>query len=331
MAKLGIDIKDDFVKSKVKAFLTDQGVCVIMGEFLSWCLPWLEVAQSLGIPFFGHAHGFDVSAHLRESKWRKEYTRFNESAGVITVSEISKARLVDLGLNESKVHVIPCGVDVPPRNGNRPQRPTVHCLAVGRMVSKKGPILLLDGFRRAAEVCPFLQLDYVGDGELFTAAQQFVRAFDMADRVTLHGSQPSEAVLSLMKNADIFLQHSMVDPVSGDEEGLPVGILEAMANNLPVVSTRHAGIPEAVIEGKTGYLVEEGNSRDMAERLVTLARQPDLRQRMGAAGWQRAKERFSWEKERDQLRHILGLTNKDGGCLTAPFSRTLGNELPHTS
>jgi glycosyltransferase involved in cell wall biosynthesis len=155
-----------------------------------------------------------------------------------------------------------------------------------------------------------LRLDYVGDGELLSAAQQFVRAFNMEDRVTLHGGQPSEVVLDLMRRADMFLQHSMTDALTGDEEGLPVAILEAMANSLPVLSTRHAGIPEAVVEGRTGYLVEEGNSAAMADRLLALARDPELRESMGKTGWQRARERFSWEKECADLRQVLGLDEK---------------------
>ena len=60
-----------------------------------------------------------------------------------------------------------------------------------------------------------------------------------------------------MKKAHIFLQHSVTCPITGDEEGVPVAILEAMASGLPVVSTFHAGIPEAVVDGKTGFLVSE--------------------------------------------------------------------------
>jgi len=226
------------------------------------------------------------------------------------MSQISKARLVELGLDENKIHVIPYGIDVPLQSPVRPRRDTVHCLAVSRLSSKKGPILTLDAFRRAAEVCPYLRLDYVGDGELLSAVQQFVLAFKMEDRVTLHGAQPSEVIFEMMRKADIFVQHSMIDPATGDEEGLPVSILEAMANSLPVVSTRHAGIPEAVIEDKTGYLVGEGDSREMAEHMVTLAQDYNLRQRMGEAGWQRARECFSWEKERNHLRQILGLNGQ---------------------
>lgn len=304
--KLGCRPEDDLVKN-VKRFLQYHQVQVAMAEYFDWSLPWLRVAQDLGIRFFAHGHGYDISMQLRKPRWRAEYLRYNQADGVITVSEISRAKLVEIGLDTRKIHVIPYGVDVPSQPFTRVEQDTVRCVAVGRMVAKKAPILTLDAFRRAVRVCPELRLDYIGGGELFPAAQQFVRAFHLNDRVALHGGQSSEAVQRLMREADIFLQHSMTDPETGDEEGLPVAILEAMANTLPVVATRHAGIPEAVLEGTTGYLVEGGDSIGMAERIVTLAGNPDLRQRMGEAGWRRAKERFSWEKERAELLRTLGL------------------------
>ncbi len=290
-----------------KQFLKKYGVHVIMGEYLDASLPWIGLARNLGVRFFGHAHGYDVSKRLREEKWRTEYTRYNETSGVITMSLASRERLVALGLDPLKVHVVPYGVDVPNEPIKRVDGKGVRCITVGRMVAKKGPILTLDAFRRAAEALPTLRLDYVGSGVLLPAVQQFVRAFNLEDKVTLHGSQPNERVQKFMRDADIFLQHSMTDPVSGDEEGLPVAILEAMANGLSVVSTWHAGIPEAVADGLTGYLVDAGDSIGMAERLVALARDSDLRCRMGEAGWRRVKEHFSWERERASLLRILEL------------------------
>jgi glycosyltransferase involved in cell wall biosynthesis len=100
-------------------------------------------------------------------------------------------------------------------------------------------------------------------------------------------------VQQYLGETDIFIQHSRVDPATGDEERLPVAILEAMAHSLPVVSTHHAGIPGAVVDGVTGYLVPEGDSVGMAERIVELARNSKRRVQMGEAGWMRAKESFS--------------------------------------
>jgi glycosyltransferase involved in cell wall biosynthesis len=300
----------DHAANAVKRFLLAHNVQVLIGEYLDLSLPWLKVAQELGIRFYGHAHGYDISERLRDPKWSSQYLRYNEADGVITMSQVSKTRLVDMGLNAANVHVIPYGVDVPVDPVRRVEQKLVRCLAVGRMVAKKAPILTLDAFRRAVEVCPNLHMDYVGTGELFSAAQQFISAFNLKDKVTLHGGQPHEVVHNFMRRADIFLQHSMVDSETGDEEGLPVGILEAMAQSLPIVSTRHAGIPEAVLDGSTGYLVEEGDSIGMAERLVSLALKPDLRRQMGQAGWCRAKEHFAWEKERRELLKLLGLQSQ---------------------
>jgi len=223
------------------------------------------------------------------------------------MSQFSRANLINLGLDAAKIHVIPYGVDVPATPLNRTEQETVRCLTAGRMVAKTAPILTLDAFRRAALAFTKLHLDYVGAGELLPAAQQFVRAFNLHDQVTLHGGQSSEYVHELMEKADVFLQHSMTDPDTGDEEGLPVAILEAMACGMPVVSTRHTGIPEAVLDGITGYLVNEGDSIAMADCLVTLARDAELRFQMGAAGWYRAKQHFSWERERVGLLGVLGL------------------------
>jgi colanic acid/amylovoran biosynthesis glycosyltransferase len=293
---------------RVEGFLRGHSVRVVMGEYLDCSLRWAQNVQAVGARFFGHAHGYDVSRRLREAEWRAKYLRYNQADGVITMSEFSKARLVAIGVDAEKIHVIPYGIDVPPRELKRPSPGgAVRCLAVGRMVGKKAPILTLDAVRRAIGDCPQLTLDYVGEGELLPAVRQFIRAFGLEDRVTLHGGQSHETVRRLMKEADIFVQHSITDPDSGDEEGLPVAILEAMAHGLPVVSTRHAGIPECVTEGENGFLVDEGDSTEMGARLSELAQDPALRSRMGEMGWRRAERSFSWELERSELLRVLGL------------------------
>jgi glycosyltransferase involved in cell wall biosynthesis len=175
------------------------------------------------------------------------------------------------------------------------------------MVAKKAPILLLDAFRRAHEVYPRLRLDYVGGGPLFAAARQFVQSFRLEHAVRLHGWQVNAAVQRILADADIFLQHSVVDDETGDEEGLPVALLEAMAVGLPVVATRHGGIPEAVEHGATGALVAEGDVVDMAAHVVRLAMDRDLRVRLGHAAWESARGRFSWEHERRALLALMRL------------------------
>ncbi len=291
----------------IKGFLQEHRVQVVLGEYLDVCLPLLEIALELDIAFWGHAHGYDISMRLRDPRIRYAYRCYNQAAGIIVGCDWARERLDTLGFAPDKIHVVPCGVDIPDRPVVRSRTEHIRCLAVGRFVSKKGPLLTLDAFRKALEVCPNLRLDYVGSGELYPEAKEYIREFNLGEYVRLCGSQPHNAVKLHMRSADIFLQHSKTDRVSGDQEMMPVGILEAMSYNLPVVSTRHAGIPEAVVDGVTGYLVDEGNCIGMSEYIVRLANNRELRNRMGHAGRVRTIERFSWSHERVALLNLLGL------------------------
>jgi colanic acid/amylovoran biosynthesis glycosyltransferase len=283
---------------RLKQFFQNNQVQVILGEYLNYSFGFFQIAQQLGIPYFAHAHGRDVSEALRDPKWRQAYLAYNQAAGIITMNQISKTRLMELGIAAQKIHIIPYGISVLDAFPQRSESDTVRCLAIGRMVPKKAPILVM----------PSLHLDYVGAGELFSTVQQFVQAVGLSSHVTLHGSQPSEEIKNYLLKADIFLQHSMTNPETGAEEGLPVSILEAMSYGLPVVATRHAGIPEAVIASETGLLVEEGDCEGMAADIVALAQDQEGRSQLGYAGWQRARALFTWERERDSLLHVMGLS-----------------------
>jgi len=306
-------VADQFAQEKdrtllaTKRFMQRHQVEVIMCEYLDLSVRWLPLAQSLGIPFHAHAHGYDVSVRLQDEEWREKYQQLSQATGIITVNQPSRQRLIDLGIPAEKIHVIPCGIHVPAEACQRPPKAIVKCLAVGRMVGKKAPILTLDAFRRASEYYPNLHLDYVGTGALLPAVRQYLLAFNLEDKVTLHQGQPNTVVQQLMKEADIFLQHSMTDFDTGDEEGLPVAILEAMGYALPIISTKHAGIPEAVEEAKTGFLVAEGDSQAMAQSIIDLAKDQNKRVQFGYSGWEKATEKFSWEKEKRELCHLMGL------------------------
>lgn len=290
-------------------FMRRNGVEAILGEYLFFSVRWLRVAQKLGVPLVAHAHGTDISFYLRDPVWRRRYLVLAEAQAIVTISETSRRRLTDLGLPSEKIHVVHYGVDVPKNGRKRPPHSQIRCLAVGRLVPKKAPILTLGAFQQAAAEVTGLTLDIVGDGEMMPAVRQFVSRMRLRDRVRILGSLPNNEVHRLMQEADIFLQHSMVDPETGDAEGLPVAILEAMSYALPVVSTRHEGIPEAVIEGSTGLLVDEGDSDAMARAIVLLAKDPVRCEEMGSAGRDRVVQAFSWEKEKDSLLRLLGLSD----------------------
>ncbi len=291
-------VADLFIRHNVK---------VVLGEFLNMAYSWIDLADDLGIRLYGHGHGVDISQMLRNPVWQERYRKYNQTAGVITMSQVSKVRLTKIGIEESKIHVVPYGVDVPASPIERPDRGTVTCLAVGRFVPKKAPLKTLEAFSIAARDNPHLRLVFVGDGPLMDDARKFTQDRGISEKVRFTGVIPNDRVWRLMKDSDIFVQHSIVDPEKGDEEGMPVAIIEAMAHSMPVVSTKHAGIPEAVINGTTGLLVEEGDTEAMAKCISELAHNSQKRRSMGIAGWERAAAHFSWETEKEALRKILEL------------------------
>jgi len=295
------------VQRRVLNFLKEHGTKIILSEYLDYSLKWIDVARKQGILFFAHAHGYDVSKTLRDPAMRRQYLRLDEADGIITMSEVSRQRLIELGLNSHKIHVIPYGIDVQDQCPKHETKDVVYCLAVGRMVGKKAPLNTLKAFQQAFIHNSKLRLDYIGEGELYPEAVQFVRHYTLEPFVKLHGAQPNSVVQKYMKNADIFIQHSITDPETGDEEGLPVAILEAMSGGLPVVATRHAGIPEAVLEDQTGYLVDEGDVDGMAHYLIKLADDFVLRDRLGYNGWKRAQGFFTWNRERSLLLELFKL------------------------
>lgn len=288
------------------AALDRAGTDVVLAEYLDIWLPLVPWLKARGLRVVGHGHGYDVSVRLRDAWWRERYRGYEAVDAVVVPSAHVRARLAAIGLDPSRIHVVPCGVDVGVLPPPRPKGATVEVIAVGRFVAKKAPLATIEAFRLAHEQSPNLRLTMIGDGPLLDAARASALDADLIAHVRFLGAQRHESVLEHLRRADLYVQHSVVGP-NGDEEGIPVAMLEAMAAGVPVVSTRHAGIPEVVDDGVTGVLVGEGDVDAMAEAIAALARDPDRRRAMGEAGYERVAERLSWERERRDLCALLGL------------------------
>jgi glycosyltransferase involved in cell wall biosynthesis len=287
----------------MKRFLLRHGVTVALVEFLDEFLDFVPLLVRMGIPYVVQGHGIDVSASLRQPGVAERYLAYKSARAILTRSEFHRQRLINLGLPAEKIHLNVGGVEIPAAPPVRPPSASKRFLAVSRMVPKKGSIYLLEAFRLAAARDPEISLDIVGKGPLYPAAQQFVHACGLSERVHLHGAS-QEVRDRMMTQCGVFVQHSITDPETGDEEGLPAAIQEAMAQAMAVVSTRHTGIREAVIEGETGLLADEGNVQEMADDFLRVTSCATV---FGEAGYRRAAAQFSWEAERERLRGWMGL------------------------
>jgi colanic acid/amylovoran biosynthesis glycosyltransferase len=287
--------------STMARFLRQHGATVILGEYLDQFADFIPLLERMRLPYIVQGHGIDVSAALRKPGMAERYRSYDSAAAILTRCEFHRKRLIDLGLPADRVHVNPGGVDVPEQSPARPVEACKRFLAIGRFVPKKGPIYLLEAFRLAAARDSTITLDYIGGGELLPAAQQFVSVCRLKDRARLHGPAGDDVKSRLAQDCGVFVQHSVTDPETGDEEGLPAAIQEAMALGMTVIGTRHSGIPEAIEHDVSGLLVEEGDVEAMAEAMGRIASDRALCARLGAAAHAKAKDLYSWPAERARL------------------------------
>ncbi len=287
----------------ITRFLRRHRVSVVLGEYLDEFLEFVPLLDGLHIPYVVQGHGIDVSASLRKPGMAQDILRYRSARAILTRSAFHRDRLIAMGLPAGKVHVNRGGVAIPASVPERPDAAQKRLLTIGRLTPKKGPMYMLEAFRRAAARDPELTLDFVGGGPLLWVARQFVEASGLRLRVRLHGTAPEALKQRLLQECGVFIQHNITDPANGDEEGLPAALQEAMAHGLAVVSTRHAGIPEAVEDGVTGLLTDEGDVAAMAQSIIALA---DGKARaFGLAGHRRALTHDAWHLEQARLKHWL--------------------------
>ncbi len=265
----------------------------------------VDACRRLGVPLVVHFHGFDASAREVLAEHRDSYPEmFRAACAVVAVSRAMRQKLIALGAPPEKVRYNPYGIDCGEFGGAEPESAPPVFVAVGRFVEKKAPHLTLRAFDEVRRAHPSARLRMVGEGPLLVSCRALAAELGLGGAVEFLGAQSHERVREEMRAARCFVQHSVEAP-NGDCEGTPLGILEAGASGLPVVSTRHAGIPDAVVEGETGLLVEEGDVGGMAEGMARLAGDAALAGRMGRAARRQIAENFSVEKSDRNLWAII--------------------------
>lgn len=276
-------------KDALTRFLRDEQVEVILAEFGTQALALAPLANTLGIPIFTYFRGTDASKAIRTERMRSAYRKMMPRlAGVFSVSRFLLDNLAKHGISHPNSTVIPSGVDI--RRFAPQAKAPLSFLAVGRFVEKKAPMTTLRAFAEATADLPGARLDFIGDGPLLEPTRALAQELGVADKLRFHGAQPHHTVRDRLMSTQFFLQHS-VTARDGNTEGLPTAIQEAMACGCITVSTRHAGIPEAIDEGETGFLVAEHDEDGFAKAIATAINVPDL-PAMSARARQVAEQRF---------------------------------------
>lgn len=260
-------------------------------------------ARSVGVPLVVTLHGHDVTSQpdtggVKGLRYRRNlHTAFRRAAALIAVSAPVRDRAIALGADPAKVHLHYTGVALPPAAPS--PAPSWDVVFVGRLVEKKGLDDLIAALATLADLAPRTLI--VGDGPLAAALK--TQAASLGVEVTFAGALPPAEAAASMADAKIFASPSRT-AANGDSEGLPTTILEAQARGVPVVSTHHSGIPEAVVHDTTGLLGPEGDRETLARHLRLLLTDDTLRTRLGRQARAHVESTFDLVKQTAALEDL---------------------------
>jgi glycosyltransferase involved in cell wall biosynthesis len=224
---------------------------------------------------------------------------------VVTISEYNRRFLVSTGTPANKIKVVPCGLDPREFSGNKGRVPVPGSIvSIGRLDPIKGFFYLVEACailkaRRVQFSC-----EIIGEGPLRPQLERQILARGLTGKVRLLGALHQGQVRETLIRAELFVLPS-VRTADGNQDGIPVALMEAMALGLPVISTRVSGIPELVIDRVSGLLVTPGSADELAAAIERLLVDSALREGLATRGSEMVRTRHDIARSATQLQAVF--------------------------
>jgi phosphatidylinositol alpha-1,6-mannosyltransferase len=266
-----------------------------------------------GAPYVCWAHGEEIAGAgmSRELTWLLGIVQ-RSSAGLIANCQNTARLLEAFGVDPARIEVVYPGVD---STRFRPDAPgaadlrrrlagddDLLLLTVGRLQRRKGHDLVLRALAALTRRALSVRYVVVGDGDDHARLQQLADELGVSALVHFAGAVTSEMLPAYYAAADVFVHPNRVE--AGDFEGFGIVFLEAAAAGLPVIAGASGGVPEAVVQDRTGMLVSGTSAEELEQAIAELAAHPARRRQLGEAGRQRVRTDFSWERAAAQVTAI---------------------------
>lgn len=256
-----------------------------------------------GVPFTVTAHANDIFQRGLLLARKAERARM-----LLTVSEYNRRYLLGLGVPADKLAVVRCGPRLAPaapaEAGPAAAAPRLGTL--GRLVEKKGVDVLLRAVAELHRARRPVELRVAGDGPQRGVLEALARELGLAHAVRFEGPLPHAEVTRWLHQLDCFILASRAD-AQGDMDGIPVVLMEAMSQGVPVVSTCLSGIPELVVDGETGLLAEPGDAAGLARQIARLLDAPAERRALADRARRHVEGEFGAARNLRRLQAHLGL------------------------
>lgn len=294
----------DYVRNSVLLnSLRKLKIDVVLIEYGIHAHNMLPVLKKSGVPFVVHFHGYDASVREIIKKHNNYKEVFQHAFKVIAVSKKMEQMLLEIDCPREKLVYNVYGPQ-PEFLSVKPTFSKKQFLAIGRFTDKKAPYYTILAFKGVVEKHPDAKLIMGGNGQLLNTCKNLAKYLNIEAQVEFEGVITPERYRELLSESLGFVQHS-ITAGNGNMEGTPLAVLEASAAGLPVISTFHAGIPDVIINGKTGLLSEEHDVNTMTENMLNLLNDVDLAKKIGDAGKENINTYFSMERHIGTLQGIL--------------------------
>ncbi len=228
-------------------------------------------------PFMTFFHGYDVGGVLKNGRL-DHYKELLKSGDIfLAVNGYFKDLLVTSGAPSAKTHVFHMGIDCDDIHYKEPEfKEPIKFISVCRLVEKKGIQYVVEALNDIHTSHPHLNWEYhiIGDGPLLNDLKQRVNDYNLGYKISFLGSMPHADVKAKLSTSDVFVLPSVTAP-SGDVEGIPVVLMEAMGTGLLACSTYHSGIPELIEHQKTGLLSAEKDVKQLAANMLWVVQNPE--------------------------------------------------------
>ncbi len=265
-----------------------RGVQVMHAHFgeEGYCL--LNVKKALNLPMVTTFYGYDLSELLMQDEWKRNYRDlFRDGDMFLVEGGHMKRTLVQAGCPAEKVRIQRIGINldkIPFQERKATDGRTIF-LFCGRFIEKKGLIYALRACDRLVRKgASNFELRVIGDGPLKDECEGFVKSNGLEKNVRFLGRQPHSEFYRLLSEAHVFMAPSVIAANGDSEGGAPTTLLEAQASGMPAVASRHADIPEVMVEGKSGLLSDERDDAGLADNMHYMMSHPEAWPAFGRAG-----------------------------------------------
>lgn len=272
----------------------------------------LEAVAQTGVPLVVTVHGTDINTALVDNPYRQAIqTVFERATRLLAVSDFIARRLEEAGCPVEKIERHYLGAPLPQIHSAPDTGLGVRVICVAAFRTVKGHRFLIDAFAKAVTENDRLQLVLVGDGPERKEIERLVHHQGLSRVVKFTGSLAPDGVQQELQHSHIYAQHSVAHRSTDatgrqwySEEALGISFVEAAGYGLPLVATRSGGIPEICRDGYNGYLAEPQDTATFAQCILRLAKNPNLRAKLGNNGRQLVEHEFDQATQMIKLEHL---------------------------